>query len=256
MSLNIINYYSHFLFDLIQFRGERYSKDAAAKNWRKLNLKLHPDRQPAGTSSEALTIINQAYNILNNKKSHLRYAEEGDTDTELYCLNWEFAAEVVEWIYNNEEIKLVDESLPYPTLEPDLKDEEDDRERDEEWAKEQNKKEENRNNWRPESPEEGEDEPIAAEDEQNNTQKADKKRRAYMKKIEKILGDQDRKCRGTGLQFKIKWAGVNVAPAWEQAGLIAEHFPMELKEYITKLGPKRQKNLLKNYTIIEELFAN
>ena len=66
---------------------------------------------------------------------------------------------------------------------------------------------------------------------------SDKKKRLYMKEIETILGIQDRKNRGHGLQFKVKWARVKIAPSWESADLLIQEFPEQLAQYISSLGP-------------------
>lgn len=77
-----------------------------------------------------------------------------------------------------------------------------------------------------------------------------------MKEIENILGIQDRKNRGHGLQFKVKWARVKKAPSWESADLLIQEFPEQLAEYTFSLGLVKQKNLIKKYEKIEDLMAS
>ena len=275
------------LFYLIQVKNMAriYDQQQADLIRRKLQRHYHPDKS---AHKEALFMskqINQAYEILANKAKHAHYYFYGrDTQQEApFSVDWKELDLAIELLRANKQLtkelnltfnwqtlpnepgfdvyEHLDGASPPPSPPapetPPPEPEEDDGSGAEQPSGEDDGEtgDENTNNATDkENKEEANEEPSQAPT-ADSSHYNDPRRRSYMRKVEKILGHQDRKGRKKGLEFKVKWHGVNIRPAFESAQLLAQEFPRDLRAYIESLGPRQQNHLVKNYDLIADLVA-
>lgn len=86
--------------------------------------------------------------------------------------------------------------------------------------------------------------------------KAQHRRKSYMGEIESILCHRDRRNRGRGLEFKVKWAGIKIPPTWELAQTMIDHFPRRTAQYLKTLSDRSIGNIVKKYDKIVEILKN
>lgn len=102
------------LFDILQFSGPKFNIQTLRSNRRKLQRILHPDKLHAEklVANKLASIINQAYEVLSNKKKHLEYYRYGrKQQTYEFIMAWDeidfclsYYNENNIWINNKENI--------------------------------------------------------------------------------------------------------------------------------------------------------
>lgn len=269
-------YLDDTLFRIIHYRGRKYSKEAAAGNYKKLQRRFHPDKNIENREAATLVTqqINIAYNILNNHESHKEYMYWGRMMSETASVNWQDMDKCLE-IYVDEGVNFADPRREFPTEAPDITETNDKREQEEEeeyWRK-QEQEQNNRNSYMPAPTEEeihGEEmyeEETATEEanedvdenrppgDNNNSRNNNTRRKSFMKEVRRIHDHRNRKDRGKGLEFKIEWDRANILPGWESADLIIKEFPAKLATYVRNLSSRRQRALINRYEEIQDLIA-
>lgn len=180
----------------------------AARNYRKIALKLHPDKQKSEECRNTLNVLNNFWNLMKVDELRQAYEENGRMGLEL-------EAELdLPWYEVDKAITLINQLI-----------------------REDNNNKENEGPRTKQTPKKGEN---INKESQNNS--SSEKAESFREEIDEIL---DHSFRRKQLKFKVKWARYNLGDyLWEKEDIIYKEFPNSLAEYLNKLKSKRNRSFI------------